>query len=93
MLVIISLRPRPLKIVPFFPGDLLNTENSPMKGAEHTGKPLGGEPFRQMTFSSFRGFVQNKNRTIFGLDMAKNIQKPLKFGVKKRGGPYRGWRP
>ena len=57
------------------------------KGAGRPGKPLGGTLIRWGIFPASRGFLQNENRTIFGLDMAKNVHKPMKFGVKKEGAP------
>ncbi len=50
----------------------------------------GREYYTGRTFSASRGFLQNENRTIFGWDMAKNVQKPRRPGVKKGGGTFIG---
>ncbi len=45
----------------------------PNRGAGRLGKTLGGAIIREGTLSPSSGFLQNENRTIFGLDMAKNV--------------------
>ncbi len=64
------------------------------KSAGRGGKTLGGALIRERTFLPPSGFLQNENRTIFDWDMAENVQKLNRLGVKRgEGRPYRGWRP
>ncbi len=56
-------------------------------GAGRGGKPLRGTLIRERAFPPSSGFLQNENRTIFGRDMAKNVQEPNGLGVKGRGAP------
>ncbi len=64
----------------------------PNRGAGRLGKTLRGAIIRERTFSTSSGFLQNENRTIFGWDMAKNVQKPRMPWVKRGGRLYRRWR-
>ncbi len=59
----------------------------PNKGARREGKTLGGAIIRESTFPPSSGILQNENWTGFGWDMAKNLQKPSRPGVKKWGAP------
>ncbi len=72
-------------------GFTVKSQNSyrkfPNRGAGRLGKTLGGAIIRERTILPSSGFLQNENRTIFGWDMAKNVQKPRRSGVKKGGAP------
>ncbi len=58
----------------------------PNRGAGRLGEPLGGALIRESPISPSSGFLQIENRTIFGWNMAKNVQKPIVGLGPKRGG-------
>ncbi len=60
----------------------------PNRGAGRVGEPLGSALIKERAISPSSGFLQIENRTIFGLDIAKNVQKPSRLGSKKGGGIY-----
>ena len=51
---------------------------------------VGNEISLKRTFSAFRGFLQNENRTIFGWDVAKNVIFLSRAPQKSEGAPLLG---
>ncbi len=70
--------------------NLLVYRKFPIKGAGRGGKTLGGAPIRERAFPPSIGFLQNENRTIFGWDMTKNVQKSKWAWGQKGGGALIG---
>ena len=53
----------------------------------------GALPLERGHFHLPVAFCRMKIGTIFGWDMAKNVQEPNGLGAKGGGRPFRGWRP
>ncbi len=51
----------------------VNYRKFPNRGAGRLGKTLGGAIIGEGILSPSSVFLQNENRTIFGLDMVKNV--------------------